>query len=823
MNVRPMRKRLSKTGLLCVGLFLGVGPSRGMAEPLPHESRVRVGRPPVAVTVRVDGTELQVRGPGGRATEELPVADPQGAEVETVTLAGGAAVAVVRVKGGDSGRAAALVLARKRRPTIAWAGRLDPHGDPGERRADHIEVADRTGDGSPDVIVGETRESIGICGQDHTLLFPKAVDPTRLELRPVVLRRLPAEPPTGERALQARTDSPGPSGPPILRGLSFRAASSAAGAGEDPVLIPTPVGLHDGDPTTVWTEGHGSEGQWEFVTARFDGGRFPIRAIAVTPTVPDAEQAERMGRLESFWLVGDRGPRLHVELPEDPAARPGQPFWIVPEKPLHWRCLSLVIDRVHAPRGARPGTVRTAVAEVAAYTDLDFGEGVGTLVADLGTPGSQGAQSADLLRTVGARGVQALDKAWPDLGPLARKRAVRALRGQARGSARARALLVRATGEKDPHVHRAALAGLQEAGPAAADALARLVAEGGERGDRAAAALVAVAPAEAAGAVLSAMDDGATERPALRRALARAVQQGGSDALDRVATFVDGSPSPAGAAAAALALGRTEPAQPVASKLVRSAIDRAERFEDRWRLVAATAPLAPDEAVDRWLASMVRDASEWMLRAAALDALVTREATDAERAATAALEDDYPRVRARAAAALGDQRDQLVPVATLARRDPWPLVRQAAVRALADRPKALPVLRAAVHDPAAAVRRTAIETLTEVGDREAWGRVRKRLGDAGDDPVVRSAAIEYARRLCIGTAVAELGDIVDEGLAPDARPGQHELAAEAVRALAALGGAEAGAVLDRAADASAPALLRTTVARAREHEPGCRE
>ncbi|MFW5925875.1 MAG: HEAT repeat domain-containing protein, partial [Myxococcota bacterium] len=333
-----------------------------------------------------------------------------------------------------------------------------------------------------------------------------------------------------------------------------------------------------------------------------------------------------------------------------------------------------------------------------------------------------------------------------------------------------------------------------------------------------------VAPAEAVDAILSAMDGGATERPALRRALARAVQRSGSDApLDRVAAFVERSPSPAAAAAAALALGRTEAAQPVAGELVRNALDRAERFEDRWRLVAATASLAPDDAVDRWLVSTVREAPEWMLRAAALDALVARDAARAGPAAEAALEDDYPRVRARAAAALGEHRDHLVAVATLARRDPWPLVRQEGVRALADHPEALPVLRAAVHDPAAAVRRTAIATLTEVGDREAWGRVRKRLGDAGDDRAVRSAGIEFARRLCIEEAVGELGAIVDEGLSPDATPGQHDLAAEAVRALTALGGPEAGAVLERAGDERAPALLRTTVGRAREHEPRCRE
>src|SRR5690606_1704697 len=105
------------------------------------------------------------------------------AEVEAVALARGASVAVVRGR-DETGRVAVLVAMRGGRPEVVWTGRLDPHGDPGERTADVLSLEDRTGDGAVDVVVAQTREGVGLCGQPPALLHPRALDPASGELRP---------------------------------------------------------------------------------------------------------------------------------------------------------------------------------------------------------------------------------------------------------------------------------------------------------------------------------------------------------------------------------------------------------------------------------------------------------------------------------------------------------------------------------------------------------------------------------------------------------------------------------------------------------------
>jgi HEAT repeat protein len=813
-------------GLSALVLATWAADGRADADDLPMSATVAVGQPPRPVRVRVEpGPEGGVQITAGRgprkAAVDLPWAGAT-ARVEAVTLRGGAAVAVVHVTGPGDERGAAVVAHRRGAPEILWSGRMDPHGDPGERRADVLEVNDRTGDGFPDVVVGRTRESTRICGQEQTLLFPRAVDPRTLTLRPVLLRRLPEEPATGERHVRASRESPGPEGPPLLDRLIFTAASSVTGGSDDPALVPAPVALVDGDASTTWQEGHGGDGKWEFVTGRFDGGRFPIRALAVTPSPADAEAAAGLGRPMTFWLVGDRGPRLKVTLPEDPLARPGEPYWIVPERPLHWRCLSIVLGEVTGPPGAAQGTVRAALAGVAAYTDLDFGEGLQRLVDDLGTPGASGAESAELLASVGPPALDALGDAWDALGPLARQRAVRTLRAHAAHSEPARSLLARAATDDTPRVRTAALRALEAAGPAAADALADLARRPDATGDRAAARLAATVPVRATGVLLALLDQaGGPGRPPLRAALARAVRDGGEPAVEHLRRWAAGTPGAPAAAAAALALGRVDPARPILTDLFERVAPGAERFEDHWRLVKASAHLPSSDALDAWLAGLAADAEEWMLRAAALPALAQRGGPAVPAVAAGALEDPYPRVRMAAVKAFGQAPAHLVAVATLARRDPWPMVRSAAVEALVAHPRARPVLRAAVKDPSARVRATAIGALATLGDGDAWPPVGERLRDGREDPAVVAAGIEFARTLCVAAAVPDLAARVDRAMAPDATPDEGDLGAAAVRALTALGGRGAQEALKRASGPAAPPTLRDTVIRARQHEAPC--
>ncbi|MBC7171619.1 MAG: hypothetical protein H5U40_04295, partial [Polyangiaceae bacterium] len=306
---------------------------------------------------------------------------------------------------------------------MIWQGRLDLQGDPGERRGFAIELDDRTGDGHPDVIVGAVREDTYICGQPPALLAPRAVHPEELELRPVVLRRLPELPPGTVRTLTPSPVSPGPTDEPVVRALHFRRASSAYGVAPD---SPTraPHGLGDGDPATAWVEGAG-QGTYEFATAAWAGGAsLPIRALSIVPRPTGAfERTTQMPT--AIWLVGDQGAPLRVALPAD--ARPGERFWIVPPEPLASSCLSVILDAGDAAGGSH-----IAIADIAAYSEVDFGGGIPHLIAELSAGADRADRAEALLGGMGAAAVEAIDGAFTDMPESERIRAVRALSRLAR-------------------------------------------------------------------------------------------------------------------------------------------------------------------------------------------------------------------------------------------------------------------------------------------------------------------------------------------------------------------------------------------------------
>jgi HEAT repeat protein len=810
-------------GMLCalLGGALASGASGARAEPLPFDETLQLGAPARAVRVRVepgDGVaSLRARGAGRTAREELGVAHPESVQTRVVSLSGGARVAIVRVQGKQT-QVGALVVARRGRPEILWTGRLDAHGDPGERRRAVVEVADRTGDGVDDLIVGITHETNHICGQEDTLLFPRAVHPQSLELRPVVLRRLPEADATNQKTIKATRESPGPEGRPLLPSLHFVSASSSAGVEPDPSLLPAPRALGDGDASTVWMEGHGSPGRWEYVTARWSGGQHPIRALAITPSPADAELASKLGRPRSLWLVGDTGTRLHVTFPEDPAEHPGARYWIVPPEPLSWSCLSIVLDETIRPEGANPGSTRTALAEVAVYTDLDFGEGVDRLVRDLAGGGDGAAEAARLLGNLGPRALRKTAEAWPRLSPKGRRRAIRVFRAHAESEERARDALLRATEATAAKVRSEALDALIATGPVASKALGALAKRASPMGDQAALALGRMDSERVLPLLFEALEhEGGSDRPELRRALRRAARRAEPA---RVRKWAEGGPPTAAAASAALALSAVSSTRSIAHELVLEHRG-AGQFADRWRLVRAAHRLDAHPEVDAWLEDMATAAGPWMLRAAAVRALHARGSQRAAPIARQAVQDDYPRVRLAAVEVLAAEGDQLEPLAIRARRDSWAFVRAAGVRALEDYPKALPVLRAALRDPAHRVRAASITTLTAARDREAWPAIHKRLRDADEWPQVLSAAIGYVRSLCIREATGALVELLDRALEPKAWEPDVEVGVEVIGALRALGGEQAEQALERARAPAAPAALQDAVRQAREQVEAC--
>jgi len=738
---------------------------------------------------------------GRRAEILLDLAHAESATVETLRLAGGRAVAIVKAQAG-SRAVAALIGVRGNVPAFLWSGHLDPRGDPGERRSDAIEVEDRSGDSMPDVIVGVLLESTRVCGEPQTLLSTRAVDPATGALRPVELRRLPAG--AEELEMEPSTQSPGPTGPPLLGGLSFVQASSSAGGPSDPTLVSPPVGLGDGDVATHWAEGRGGAGRWEFATARYPDGN--IRALTITLAAPP------VARPAHLWLVGDAAPRLRVTVPTD--APVGQPLWIVPPTPLPWRCVSVVLDDAGA--GAGP----TGLAEVTAYGDLDFGDGLARLVEEIVADGSRGARAAEVLARAGDAGRDAILEAWPTLTATGRRRAVRILAAHSTHPP-ALAALAAAAGDDDEMVREAALETLVAAGDVARPALGRLTLVQSDAGDRAALALAVLAPAEAIDPILAAVDaDGGTERAGLRRAVRTAYRGGDQEARGRFSAWAEGAEA-GPAAAVALALAKTEEGALLSAELITGAVGDAERFEDRYRLVKAAAEGRAEPETDRWLAGVATSADEWMLRAEALAALGARSSPALDGAARSALEDEYPRVRVTAATVLAGRRGTLRAVATLARRDPWPMVRGAATEALASVPDARPILLASLGDRAQSVRAAAVRALTARGDRSAAEAIGERLGDDDEWPEVIQASIAYARAVCVQSLVDPLVGVLRRGMRPNAWAPDVDLAVLAVQVLGVLGGEDAEAAVRSASSPSADGAIRAAALVAQREETRC--
>lgn len=820
---RPIRSAISWWGgwLAFVGLMVVLPVDDAHAEPLPFRASVRLGSParPFSLEIRAEagGDRLEIGG-AKRLRETLPSANAESATVEEVALEGNVAIAVVRTK-GPAGESAALLGIRKGRPAMLWSGRLDLQGDLGERRADAIEVEDRTGDGHPNVVVGKVFEPTRICGTERTLLFPRALDPRTMELRPISLRQLP-EAARGAPELVAVRETPGPRGEPVLRALRFLRASSAAGVGEEPELVPSPAGLSERDASTVWMEGRGGDGRWEFVTARWDGAPFAVRALAFTPTPADPELAASLGRPKSFYVVGDDGAAFRVVLPEDPIARPGKPYWAVFPKPLTWSCYSIVLDEVLAPKGADVASVRTGLAGVSAYTELDFGGGIPALVARLESP--HASQAASLLSSIGTPGVEATLEAWPRLGLKARREALRVFVGHADREPAARKGLVAAAAV--PDLSESAVEALGGAGEAGVEALGEILRDPSSPAVDAAARILARRhPREAVTLLLGALAaPGGSERSDLRLSLRESVARGGTEARLDAEAWAKAGPTPEAAAAAALALAPVSEARETLEILLEAAVSTATRFEDRYRIVEAARNLPSEAALDAWLERTAKEAEEWMIRAGAMRALAERKSPLAPAVAKLGLEDPYPRVRATAAEVLSTEAGSFELLAARARDDVWPLVREASMLALASDPQATPVLLAGIADPSENVRAAAIRALAARNERSAWSAVAKRLRNDDEWPVVLSAGVAFAGKLCLAEAPAALEAVVDRALRPDPWAPDVDVAIEAIDTLAAIGGPGADAVLKKASAESAPSALREAVARARKLGKRCR-
>jgi HEAT repeat protein len=437
-------------------------------------------------------------------------------------------------------------------------------------------------------------------------------------------------------------------------------------------------------------------------------------------------------------------------------------------------------------------------------------------VAELSSGGEKAGQAAQLLATLGAPAVTALQQAWPKLDAAGRLRATHVFGLSSEADANARQMLSTALDDPSEEVVKAATAALLGAGPRSRAMLLPRLSRSDRSADELAISLARRQPAESIDALLAALAaKGGSDREAIRRAIALACQHGGQGTLDRVRAWSQSDAVGVSARAAlALALSRAQSgldARPLAAEIAAAAAPHASEFPDLWRLVQAARALPGGEPLDSWLAKIASSDQRWMLRAAAITALSERSAAQLQDAARAALKDEYPRVRVAAIDAIGSRADVVDLLSTHATRDTWPMVRVAAVDALAGIPGTAPVLRSTLNDSARLVRAAGIRALARIKQRDAWPLVKAHLEDPEEWREVLLEAAAFAGALCEQDARNALVGFLRKGVEPEANTRATELGMAALDALRRLGGE---------AEHTALSLARSAVAfRAASEQP----
>lgn len=766
--VRAMRRLGFTWSLSVIALLLGM-PALGSADGLPLSKSVQAGKPLHAVKITVEGSDPAVVVVGGKR-HEVPLRAPRGASIEAVALAADAAVTVVRVEGANGGWA--LVLGGRSGTNVLASGKTDWTGDPGERRMFLVEASGP--EKSPRTVRFGTRyEGLAQCTANPPLIGAKRVDAITLEALP---EQVAFSEVTPEGAAVEVVSGP-TRGHPILPALEA-VASSRIDETTSFYMVPRPV--LDGSGATRWPLARG-----DFATLRWTQPSVPIGELELDLTLEGASAAG------SLLLFADGNRALRIPLPPaSPAAAPPEPrsaapapnagelkLRVKPSEPLVTRCLALLSDDL--PPGAT-----IAVGEVRAFTELDQPGSIDRLVSLLVQDGQPGANAADLLAAMGDAGALAVAARFDELSPRGKRRGLRVLaKGLEQPPVMARVLNTAREGDAD--LREQALAVLLSGGEPGRIGLRELALEASEVGDAAARALVQRS-GETTTLLQALNTPQGPDRAGLRTSLALSARRDPPGFASAVEGWLGQNPTAPARASLALAASNGG-ARALALRLTEPAWTGALEFPERYRFANALASADASPEADGWLEQQGAGASEWMMRRAAFESLRARDPARAGKLAENLVSDAYPRVRAAALEALA-QGASWPHAAEVTRTDSWPLVRAAGAKALATRPEARPHLEALLSDPSVRVRVAAIDSLAVLKAREAWVAIEPHLAAADESADVHSAAIAFARELCVTQAREPLANTVRRALRPDSGEDAARLGVEALHALHDLGG-----------------------------------
>ena len=640
-------------------------------------------------------------------------------------------------------------------------------GEDGMRRGQRVEISPPDDNGARRILVGEVQEDLSLCGRP-ALLAPQLLSSSDLKLHAAKVQRLSVEEREGARQVTAVRVAPGEPAVATVGVLRAVAATSAVGS---------PGALTDGNPETTWAENRGGSGRGEFVLFNAPP-ELPISGLDLRIR-PATAKVEAGVAPRVFWLASNRG-LVEVTMPEDAWKFPGARYSVKLDPPLQGDCLALVTESAFDENP----NARVTFAELGARTEFDASS-IPALVAALAGGGERAQGAAAVLRVLGQPGFDAVAQAYETLDEGGRRVALE--------------ILDLAPCETSLPVFLKAFSGLNQAhaihgrdhirrcGKAAAPFLvaAAKKTQGAQQLNLLGELLLADA-AQCVDVILSLLDvDSRARRNSLRIALARASTV--SEAKPRVQAVLENPEASERLTVEVLrALGaRISEFQPAAGAAIARLSTPNASFRTRFLLLAPSAELAAQSPDLRahYAQNLATDPDP-RFRAQALSVL--KEPSQFATQISGALNDSDVRVREAAIRASNGLASTVPALSERLAKDPWPLVRMAAADALAAAkasPSAAGALSRAIDDESPHVRAHVIIALGAHHASSELEKIRARLVDEEEYPMVRAAAAQALASLCDTKSLDTLTKYAHKLVDPLANPQDHLVGSAALLAL----------------------------------------
>ena len=643
-------------------------------------------------------------------------------------------------------------------------------GEEGTRRGKRVDISPPDEGGARRIVVGDIQEDLSLCGRP-ALLAPQLLASADLKLHPAKVQRLSVEEREGARSVTAARVPAGEAASTAFGVLHAVAATSAIGS---------PSALSDGNPDTTWAENRGGSGRGEFVLFNAPP-ELPISGLDVLIRPPSAKVDSGVAPRE-FWIAGTKQ-LVHVTMPEDAWKFPGARYRVALDPPLQGDCLALVTESAfdEGPKA------RVTFAELTARSEFDTAS-VPALVAALAGGGERAQAAEAVLRVVGQPGFDAVASAYDTLDEGGRRLALDLL-DQAPCDTSLPAYL-RAFSGLSPAQAIHARDHIRRCGKAAAPFLVAAAKKAqGTLQQHLLGELLLADAAQCVDVIISLLDvDSRSRRAGLRVALARASSV--NDAKPRVLAALGDAQTPERVLVEVLrALGdRIDEFQPAAGAALTRLEAPNQSFRTRFLLLQPSAELASvDPAVRASFARALASDPDPRFRTQAL--AVLKNPQDFREQVNAALNDPDMRVREAAVRASVNAASATSALTARLTGDPWPLVRMAAADALAGSPAEPSVeaaLTRAIQDESPHVRAHVIAALGAHHESAQLGKIRERLSDEDEYPMVRAAAAQALAALCDDKSLDELTNYAQKLADPMADPQTHMVGAASLLALGEL-------------------------------------